>query len=111
MVEDDEGLVVARPPGVGPDEDVAAAIIDGDGLLPIPSGWLVFFRVQPEAPDGLVGKMAVVRYSGGGDRPVIRTIRRSTEAGMFTLQAFTGALVEDVEIVAAHRVISFAAPE
>lgn len=53
---------------------------------------------------------AIVRFSGGGDRPLIRTIRRGTKAGLFTLQAFNGALLEDVEVLAAHRVVSFSQP-
>lgn len=110
-VDDDERLVVARPPGVAASEDITAAIIEGDGLLPIPSGWCVFFRTAAEQPEALLNQMAVVRFNGGGDRPFVRTIRRGGTDGLFTLQAFGGGLVEDVEIVAAHRIISFAKPE
>lgn len=110
-VDDDEQLTVARPPGVGAGEDIMAAIIEGDGLLPIPSGWCVFFRTAAERPDDLVNQMAVVRFNGGGDKPFVRTIRRGGTDGLFTLQAFGGGLVEDVEIVAAHRIISFSKPE
>lgn len=107
-VDKGEVLSVARPAGVAPDDQVAAAQVDGDALLPIPAGWLVFFRTTTEKPENLVGHMAVVRFSGGGDAPVIRTIRRGSQAGLYTLQAFNGGLIEDVEVVAAHRVVSFA---
>jgi hypothetical protein len=70
----------------------------------------VFFEADTTVASDLVGALAVVRYSGGGDRPVIRTIRRGSEPGMFTLQAFSGALLENVEIRAAHRVVSFCEP-
>lgn len=109
--DDSEVLMVARPPGVSLQDNVTAAIIEGDGLLPIPSGWCVFFRTAAEQPEALVNQMAVVRFNGGGDRPFVRTIRRGATAGLFTLQAFGGGLVEDVEIVAAHRIVSFAKPE
>jgi len=104
-------LKVTRPPGIAADADVAAAVIEGQGLHPVPSGWVVFFESAARSPEMLLGQVAVVRYSGGGPRPVIRTIRRGSRAGTFTLQAFTGELLEDVEVTAAHRVISFAAPE
>lgn len=109
-VDDDEYLTIARPPGVAAGEDLTASLVDGDGLLPIPGGWYVFFRTRTEAPEALLNQMAVVRFSGGGDRPVVRTIRASGTPGLFTLQAMSGALVEDVEIVAAHRVVSFSKP-
>lgn len=109
--DDDENLTVSRPPGISSSEDVAAAIIEGDALLPIPSGWAVFFRLRPEPADTLVGQMAVVRFNGGGDKPYVRTIRRGSTAGLFTLQAFNGGVTEDVEVAAAHRIISFAKPE
>lgn len=108
-IDDSEGdeILVALPPGLSPEENYSAALIDGDGLHPIPSGWLVFFKTETEEPSGLIGQMAVVRYSGGGERPVIRTIRKGTETGTFTLQAFNGTLIEDVEIVAVHRIVGF----
>ncbi|CAB4122687.1 hypothetical protein UFOVP32_53 [uncultured Caudovirales phage] len=109
-VDEDEKLTIARPPGVSANEEIAAAIVDGDGLHPIPSGWAVFYRVKPEPASALLGQMAVVRYSGGGERPVIRTIRRGGEPDTFSLQAFGGALIEDVEIVACHRVVAFSQP-
>jgi hypothetical protein len=111
LADDEKGTMkLATPPGIPAGERLAAAILDGDGLHPIPTGWAVYFRQDQEHPLALVGSMAVVRYSGGGDRPVIRTVRRSAAAGLYTLQAFSGALIEDVEITACHRVMAFAAP-
>jgi hypothetical protein len=104
----EDKLVAETPAGVALPDDVCAAVIDGDGLLPIPDGWTVFFRSQPAEPSTLVGKLATVRYSGGGDRPVVRTILRSQHDELFTLKALDGGLTEDVKIVAAHEVVSFA---
>lgn len=106
-VDDDEKLLVQKPAGLDGNEKVAAALIDGDALHPIPAGWSVFFRIDPEEPATMIGEMCVLRFLGGGDRPVVRTIRRGTQPGLFTLQAFNGTLTEDVEIVAAHRIVSF----
>lgn len=108
-VDEDEGLTVATPPGVSGD-GVSAALVDGDGLHPIPSGWTVFFESEASEPGLLIGKLAVVRWSGGGDRPVVRTLRRGSQPGTFTLQALNGTLIEDVEVVAAHKVVSLSAP-
>lgn len=108
-VSDDETITLSYPPGVTDRGELSAAIVEGEGMHPIPSGWAVFFVDQPEAPETLIGEMAVVRFAGGGDRPVVRTIRRGPEQGLFNLQAFNGTLIEAVEIIAAHRVVSFSA--
>jgi hypothetical protein len=110
-IEDHEETVrLARPVGLSSELTLAAAVIDGDGLAPIPEGWAVFFEADTTRPEDLLGALAVVRWSGGGDRPVVRTIRKGSETGMYSLQAFSGALLENVEIRAAHRVVSFAEP-
>lgn len=107
FVCDDENLVASPPAGVALPNGVSAAVIDGDGLLPIPDGWTVFFRDETAAPNTLVGKLAVVRYSGGGDRPVVRNIQTSKFEGLHTLRAMDGTVTEDVQIVAAHEIVAF----
>lgn len=103
----DEKLVAAAPDGVALPNKVLAAVVDGDGLLPIPNGWTVFFREEASDPAKLEGKLATVRYSGGGDRPVVRTVMRSNFDGLHTLRALDGTLTEDVQIVAAHEIVAF----
>jgi hypothetical protein len=98
---------VERPPGVSTD-DLVAARIDEGGLHPLPSGWTVFYTAAANDPETLIGKLAVVRWSGGGERPVIRTIRRGSKPGAFTLHALDGKLTEDVTILAAHAVVAIA---
>lgn len=93
--------------GVAVPGGVSAAVIDGDGLTPIPSGWVIYFRNEDSNPSALEGKLATVRYSGGGDRPVVRTILRSDFDGLWTLRAMDGSLTKDVEIVAAHEIVAF----
>ena len=105
VCEDD--LMAEPPAGVALPSDLSAAVIDGDGLLPIPDGWTVFFRNKPSDPSTLIGKLATVRYSGGGDRPVVRTIMGSQHDGLFSLRAMDGTITEDVKIVAAHEIVAF----
>lgn len=107
----EDKLVATAPQGVALPSGVSAAVVDGDGLAPIPDGWTVFFRDDPSEPGALVGKLATVRFSGGGDRPVVRTIVRSQHDGLFTLKALDGTLTEDVKIVAAHEVVAFGLSE
>ncbi len=109
-VDESEGLSVTAPPGVNA-AGICAAVVDGDGLHPIPPDWTVFFEEATSDPAQLVGKLAVVRWSGGGSRPVVRTIRRGSGQGLFSLQALSGSMTEDVEILAAHKVVSISAPK
>jgi transcriptional regulator with XRE-family HTH domain len=111
MFLNEDKLVAAAPAGVALPSDVSAAVVDGDGLAPIPDGWTIFFRSEATEADRLVGKLATVRYSGGGDRPVIRTILRSQFEGLHTLKAMDGTITEDVKIVAAHEIVSMALTE
>jgi len=107
----EDKLVTNAPAGVSLPSGVSAAVIDGDGLAPIPDGWTIFFRAEAIEADRLVGKLATVRYSGGGERPVVRTILRSSFEGLHTLKAMDGILTEDVKIVAAHEIVSMALTE
>ena len=102
-------MFVARPAGLN-DDDISAAEVDGPGLSPLPDGWLVFFRSGAEDPERLVGKLATVRYQGGGPRPAVRMIERGSRAGLYTLKAMDGTVTEDVAVMACHEVVSFAAP-
>lgn len=101
--------VVARPAGVPSDVDLVAARIDGDGLSPLRAGWIVYFEAVARDPSTLSGKLAVVRLPGK-PAPLVREIRRGSQAGLFTLLAWTGSPIEDVEVEAAHLVVSIAQP-
>lgn len=107
----DDKLVATAPAGVALPSGISAAVVDGDGLAPIPDGWTIFFKSEPIGADRLVGKLATVRYSGGGERPVVRTILRSPFEGLHTLKAMDGTITEDVKIVAAHEIVSMALTE
>lgn len=98
-----------RPVGFDARAELAAAIIDGEGLFPIPDGWAVFFEIEPTPANEAVGAICIVRYSGGGSRPVVRTVLQGGEQGLYTLQRFSGQLTEDVEVRRAQRIVAFRA--
>lgn len=103
----DERLFADAPEGQTLPNGVSAAVVDGGELAFIPDGWAIFFRNEAADPRSLVGKLATVRFAGGGERPVVRMILASLEPGLFTLKALDGTLTEDVKIVAAHEIVSF----
>jgi hypothetical protein len=95
---------VVRPAGVPLDVEVVAARVDGDGLHPIPSGWTVFYEAKERDPELVVGKLCVVKLTNGALH--IRELRRGTQRGLYTLLAWGASPMEDVQITAAHLVIS-----
>lgn len=107
----EEDLFARAPDGVILPEGIVASLVDGTGLLPIPDRWTVFSRTVTSPIDTLVGKLAVVRYAGGGERPCIRAILSSKFDGLYNLRAMNGITTEDVEILEAHEIMSFASTE
>jgi DNA-binding Xre family transcriptional regulator len=109
LFEVSEKQVTERPPGVPISVEVLAARIDGDGLHPVPPGWLVFYERERRDPMALLGKLAVVRVAGARQE-YVREIRRGAAAGLFTLAAWNASPIEDVEIESAHAVLAIAQP-
>jgi transcriptional regulator with XRE-family HTH domain len=99
---------IAAPAGHS-GEDLEAAVIDGDGLRPLPAGWHVHFSRVPADPETLIGELAVVRFAGSS-QPLVREIRRGSQAGLYTLLGWNSAPIEDVEITAAHRIEGMTPP-
>ena len=104
----EDNLLAIAPPAISLPLDIRAALIDGDGLLPIPDQWTVFFRTEAASVEKLSGKLACVRFRGGGDKLVIRKIIASNGADYHSLVSMDGKVTEDVEIVLGHEVIAFA---
>lgn len=100
-----EEIAVQRPVGMPPGVEAVAARVDGDGLHPIPSDWLVFFEAAAKPPESVVGKLCVVRMRGG-QQPMIREIRRGATPGLYTLLSWGASPLENVEVVEAHPVLS-----
>lgn len=100
----EQTLTLTRPQGLDPAESAVAAVATGDALRPMPGEWNVIFRREPEDPDLLLHKLAVVRVPGHGS-PLIREIRRGSRRGLYSLHFWSAAPMEDIEVLAAHRVL------
>lgn len=100
---------VSRPVGLSDSIALVAARVDADGLHPLRAGWLVYFEAASREPSSLVGKLSVV-FLPGRETPLIREIRKGSQAGLFTLLPWSGAPLEDVNVEYAHLVVSMTQP-
>lgn len=98
-------VFVQRPVGIPAGVEVVAARVDGDGLHPIPTDWMVFFEANPRPPDRVIGKLCIVRVRGA-QQPMIREVRRGSAPGLYTLLSWAASPLENVEVVEAHLVLS-----
>ena len=101
----EKAMTVPRPVGVPPGVEAVAARVDGDGLHPIPSGWMVFFEAAAKQPEEVIGKLCVVRIRGA-QQPMIREVRRGATPGLYTLLSWSASPLEEVEVVEAHPVLA-----
>lgn len=101
----EKAMTVPRPVGVPPGVESVAARVDGDGLHPIPSGWIVFFEAAAKTPEEVIGKLCVVRVRGT-QQPLIREVRRGATPGLYTLLSWSASPLEEVEVVEAHPVLA-----
>lgn len=107
MFEADEIRLIAWPAGVAHDDSIAVAVIAADGLHPLPADWAVFWKREPEPPEQLIGQLAVVRVAGS-EAPWVRLIGRGSDRGLFNLDSWNSARIEDAELVEAHRIVALA---
>lgn len=90
---------VEAPPGAN---DMTEAVeVRGDSMLPLyETGTLLYYSKQLP-PDVMVGRRAVVRVADG--RVLVKTVRRGSAPGLFTLASLNAPDIEDV-------VVEWAAP-
>lgn len=103
-------VTVTRPLTIHPALEVDAAQITGDGLYPIPHGWIAIFESMPAKPSALVGQICVIRLKGQPNA-LIGTIREGKDADSFDIQPWHGPVQQGVQIVAAHKVVAFQPPD
>lgn len=101
----EKDVIVSRPVGLPDGVEVVAARIDGDGLHPIPTDWMVFFAAQSKPPEEVLGKICVVRIRGS-TQAMVREVRRGSAAGLYTLLSWAASPMENVEVLEAHPVLS-----
>lgn len=100
---------VTRPRQIDPGLEVDAAEVSGDGLFPVPSGWIVFFETAPRPAADLVGELCVVRARGMGEA-IVGTIRNGRAPHEFDVQPWHGPTHQGLAILAAHKVVSLNPP-
>lgn len=104
IIEDDHG----KGSGIGEidlptvDDNLMCVKVEGDSQRPrYFHGELVFYKADHFAPSQVVGQECVVRLQDG--RMLIKTVRRGTRKGVYSLESWNADLIEDV-------VIDWAAP-
>ena len=102
-------VTVPRPKTIEPSLELDACEIAGDGLHPVPAGWLVFYATHPQPADQLVDRLCVVRTRSAHDA-LIATIREGRDPGTFDLEPWHGAPLRNQSVIAAHRVVSLQPP-
>lgn len=91
--EDGAGYVEA-PPGAGAMTE--AVEVSGDSMLPLyETGTLLYYSKQLP-PEMMIGKRAIVRLED--DRVLIKTVRRGSGPGLFTLASLNAPDIEDVAV-------------
>jgi repressor LexA len=78
-------------------EDVVAVKARGESMEPVyRDGYLLYFRRDGRHPDELVGEDCIIQVRGGP--AYVKTLRRGSEPGRFTLEAYGGPAIENVEV-------------
>lgn len=82
-----------------------AAVIDGDAMSPIRSGWVVVFESDECEPQLAIGKLAVVRVAGRSHK-IVREIILGSQRDLYTLIGWACAPMQDVELDSVQLVVS-----
>lgn len=99
IIEDDHG----KGSGIGEvdlptvDDNLMCVRVEGDSQRPrYFHGELVFYKAEHHAPSQVIGQECVVRLHDG--RMLIKTVRRGTRKGLYSLESWNADLIEDVAI-------------
>ncbi|MGN7962604.1 S24 family peptidase [Brucella sp. 22210] len=85
-------------------QGTVGAIVRGDSMYPIfEDGDLVAYSGKELTADDALGQTCMVRLED--DRMLIKTIRRGSEPGLFTLSSTNAPDIEDVRIVWARKLV------
>lgn len=86
------------------DEHLGALEVRGDSGWPrLLDGEFVLYDRRPTAPEGLIGRLAVIRTADG--RSLIKTLRRGRRDGRFRLESHNAPPEDDVQILTAWRFV------
>lgn len=106
-----EGLYkVPCPDGLNPKTTVAVEV-EGDSMLPIGEGWLLFYRRDYEGvPVECLGRLCVAKVADDG--PIyVKRLRPGYAPGRFNLISSSGAVMEDADLEWAAPILLALPPE
>jgi len=84
---------------------LAALVIEGEALLPLKPGWLLFYDPRPALPPSAsLDKLCIVHMAEGGPL-LVRELHRGYRAGRFNLSCWTTAPTEDANVSWASPVV------
>ena len=107
---DPEPRQVRCPTGLDPKRTVAVAV-DGDSMLPIDDGWLLFYtRVGDGVPVDCLGKLCVVELADQSTR-YVRRVKLGRRPGVFNLYGSNAREMEDVPLSWAAPVLDARPPD
>jgi phage repressor protein C with HTH and peptisase S24 domain len=87
------GYVEAPPEA---DETTQAVEVKGGSMLPLYEDGTILYYSKQLAPEGMLGRRCVVRLED--DRVLVKTLRRGTERGLYTLLSLNAPDIEDVAV-------------
>lgn len=91
--EDGAGYVDAPP---GATRETQAVEVRGDSMLPLYRDGAILYYSKQLAPESLTGELCIVRLED--DRVLVKTLRRGSERGLWTLASMNAPDIEDVGV-------------
>ncbi len=91
--EDGAGYVDA-PPGASP--AMQAVEVRGDSMLPLYQDGSLLYYSRQLPPEMMIGKQCVVRLED--ERVLVKTLRRGSQSGLWTLVSLNAPDIEDVAV-------------
>lgn len=91
--EDGAGFVEAPP---GATDQTEAVEVRGDSMLPLYEDGTILYYSKQLSPDVMVGRRCVVRLED--ERVLVKSLRRGSEKGLWTLVSLNAPDIEDVAV-------------
>ena len=91
--EDGAGYVEAPP---GASREMQAVEVRGDSMLPLYQDGTLLYYSRQLPPDQMIGKQCVTRLED--ERVLVKTLRRGSERGLWTLVSLNAPDIEDVAV-------------
>lgn len=86
---------VEAPPGATP--ETVAVEVRGESMLPLYEDGTILYYSRQLPPEMMIGKRCVLRLAD--ERVLVKTLRRGSEKGLFTLGSLNAPDIEDVAVI------------